>query len=91
MPRNEHFKKMHKKVAKGSKTSLPEELSSKNEVVSELGSNTSTGKENQIHDDSEHFEFEFLRIFKLKSKRVTKNVIIVITILALIGYFIAKG
>jgi hypothetical protein len=45
------------------------------------------------HDDGEHFEFEFLRLIKIKCKRVTKNVIIVIAIVILamlIAYLISK-
>jgi hypothetical protein len=81
MPRNEHFIKMNKKVVKGSKTQLPAGRSStKDELVP---SYKFDGKEHQSHDDGEHFEFELFKVFKIKCKRVTKNVVIVIALLAL--------
>ena len=81
MPRNEHFIKMNKKVVKGSKTPLPANRSSmKGEVAP---SYKSADKEHQPHDDGEHFEFELFKVFKIKCKRVTKNVVIVIALLAL--------
>jgi len=82
---------MNKKVIKGSKTSLPDGHLSKNDMLIEHIFYTDTDKKGLSLDDGEHFECELFKIFKLKCKRVTQNVIIIVALLVmavLIGYFI---
>lgn len=69
---------MKKNAIKGSETPLPDETSPNDHSSLRI-----PDKEDVLHDDGEHFEFELFKIFKIKSKRVTGNVITVIALLLL--------
>jgi hypothetical protein len=69
-----------KNVIKSSENPLPDEISSNKEHSADYTSITNIGNE---QDNSEHFEFEIFRVLKIKSKRITKNVIIVIVFVLL--------
>ena len=78
---------MKPNAIKSSENPLPGEASSKKGSGNEISHSGNVGNH---YDDGEHFEFEFLRIIKIKCKRVSINAIIVIVfvILAILSAWI---
>ena len=74
---------MKRNAIKGSETPLSDETSSNRDHHTDYTPTRAPDKEDVLHDDGEHFEFELFKIFKIKSKRVTGNVITVIALLLL--------
>lgn len=74
---------MKRNAIKGSEPPLSDETSSNRDHHTDYAPTRTPDKEDALYDDGEHFEFELFKIFKIKSKRVTGNVITVIALLLL--------
>ena len=83
-----------KKVLKGSETTLPGEVMCNGDTAGNNQMPSPAQEQSPSHDDSEYFEFELLRgLIKIKSKRVSKNVIFLIVVVLfgiLAAYMISK-
>jgi hypothetical protein len=79
-----------KNAIKSSENPLQEEIPSDKEARKEYTPPAHTGKEDNHHDDGEHFKLRIPWLIELSCKRVTVKVIIVIVIVLLCVVLIAK-